>query len=153
MELFQKYKIIKENQSKNLVDHFHASLTQKQKALYAKRDNCGPAVLDFLDHAKNPELKRVRGYFKADKVVSEKNDFTTGMKKEFNDSGLNFDNPKHREDWINKSKYAEDWKSIPHYWAKHSNGDIHDPSGHAQFVKSGYAADLNPERYTENPHA
>ena len=131
------------------VDSFINSLSPNKVKFYSIRDNCGPAALDFLDYTKDPKLKRVSGYFKADTVVYDKADFTKEMKKEFAESGLDFNNSTDRKKWIEQSKYAEEWKEIPHYWVKDANGKIFDPSGQLQFIKTGLAKDLNPKRYIE----
>lgn len=132
--------------SSDLVDEFLKSTGGK----YGKRDMCGPACLDFRDWArreKGIELKRVRGEFVADEVVSAKADFTPEMKKEFAQSGLDWNSAADRKAWIEQSKYAEEWKRVPHYWTVDSEGNIHDPSGYQQLVKTGLAKDLDPSRY------
>jgi hypothetical protein len=135
-----------EGKESNLVDEFLKSTTQK----YNKRDMCGPACLDFIDWArreKGIDLKRVRGEFIADEVVSAKADFTPEMKKEFFRSGLDWNSAEDRKAWIEQSKYAEEWKGVPHYWTVDDKGNIHDPSGYQQLIKTGLAKDLDPSRY------
>ena len=129
----------------SLVDKFLKATGGK----YGKRDNCGPACLDFIDWAKQQgiELKRVRGEFVADEVVSAKADFTPEMKKEFMQSGLDWNSAKDRKAWIEQSEYAEEWRRVPHYWTVDKDGNIHDPSGYQQLVKTGLAKDLDPKRY------
>jgi len=129
----------------SLVDKFLKATGGK----YGKRDMCGPACLDFIDWAKQQgiELKRVRGEFVADEVVSAKADFTPEMKKEFAQSGLDWNSAADRKAWIEQSKYAEEWKRVPHYWTVDKDGNIHDPSGYQQLVKTGLAKDLDPSRY------
>jgi len=129
----------------SLVDKFLKATGGK----YGKRDMCGPACLDFIDWAKQQgiELKRVRGEFVADEVVSAKADFTPEMKKEFAQSGLDWNSAADRKAWIEQSKYAEEWKRVPHYWTVDKDGNIHDPSGYQQLVKTGLASDLDPGRY------
>ena len=134
-----------------LVQQFKKEVGAKQCSLYGKRDNCGPAALDFISWAESKGikgLKRIDGYFKADIPVSSKRDFTREMKQEFLNDGGNWDNAKERFDWINSSKYAKQWKYIPHYWVEDTNGKIYDPSGQQQFIDAGYAKDLNSDRYT-----
>lgn len=117
---------------------------------YAKRDNCGPACIDMAQWAKqkyNLPLERIRGYFIADNVVHDKEDFTPGMKREFRQTGLDFNNPMDRQQWIASSKYAEEWKKVPHYWLVDASGNIYDPVGQVQLFKSGLAPDLNKNRY------
>lgn len=140
------YKDIYNESQDDLVDEFLASTKQK----YGKRDQCGPACLDFISWARNEkgiELKRVRGEFVADQVVSAKADFTPEMKKEFAQSGLDWNSAADRKAWIEQSEYAEEWKRVPHYWTVDSEGNIHDPSGYQQLVKTGLAKDLDPSRY------
>jgi hypothetical protein len=70
------------------------------------------------------------------------------MKKEFSNSGLNFNNKEHRRQWIESNpKYSEEWKKIPHYWTIDEKGKIHDPSGHLQIIKQKFSSDLHPSRY------
>ena len=125
--------------------------TAKQCTIYGKRDNCGPAALDFISWAKSKgikDLKRINGYFKADIPVSSKKDFTREMKQEFLSDGRNWDSAKERFEWISNSQYAEQWKYIPHYWVEDSNNKIYDPVGQLQFIDTCYAKDLNSNRYT-----
>ena len=117
---------------------------------YARRDNCGPACIAMEYWAKrtyNIDLTRIRGYFVADKVVYDKADFTPEMKHEFMQSGLDFNQPAVRRRWIESSKYAEEWKKIPHYWLVDAQNNIYDPVGQAQLIDSGLATDLNNNRY------
>ena len=135
----------------DLVQQFKKEVGAKQCSLYGKRDNCGPAALDFISWAESKGikgLKRIDGYFKADIPISSKRDFTREMKQEFLNDGGNWDSAKERFDWINSSKYAKQWKYIPHYWVEDTNGKIYDPSGQQQFIDTGYAKDLNSNRYT-----
>jgi len=136
---------LQEEANDSLVDKFLKATGGK----YGKRDMCGPACLDFIDWAKQQgiELKRVRGEFVADEVVSAKADFTPEMKKEFAQSGLDWNSAADRKAWIEQSKYAEEWKRVPHYWTVDKDGNIHDPSGYQQLVKTGLASDLDPSRY------
>ena len=124
---------------------------------FCRRDGCGPAALDIMSFAKkeygieldSPFPNKTQGYFKADKVVSGKKDFTKEMKQEFLDGGGNFNNAKEREAWIENSKYSEAWKYIPHYWLVDKKGNIYDPVGQEQFINRKYAKDLDPDRYVE----
>jgi len=136
---------LQEEANGSLVDKFLKATGGK----YGKRDMCGPACLDFIDWAKQQgiELKRVRGEFVADEVVSAKADFTPEMKKEFAQSGLDWNSAADRKAWIEQSEYAEEWKRVPHYWTVDKDGNIHDPSGYQQLVKTGLASDLDPSRY------
>ena len=126
-------------------------------AYYCRRDNCGPAALDIMMFAKkeygieldSPFPNKTQGYFKADKVVSGKKDFTQEMKIEFLEDGGNFNSAKERRVWIENSKYSESWKYIPHYWLVDKKGNIYDPVGQEQFVDKKYAKDLDPNRYVE----
>ena len=137
----------------NEADEINGSLVDKfLKATggkYSKRDQCGPACIDFISWAKKQgiELKRVRGEFVADEVVHAKADFTPEMKREFMQSGLDWNSAADRKAWIEQSKYAEEWKRVPHYWTVDKDGNIHDPSGYQQLVKTGLASDLDPSRY------
>ena len=136
---------LQEEANDSLVDKFLKATGGK----YGKRDMCGPACLDFIDWAKQQgiELKRVRGEFVADEVVSAKADFTPEMKKEFAQSGLDWNSAADRKAWIEQSEYAEEWRRVPHYWTVDKDGNIHDPSGYQQLVKTGLASDLDPSRY------
>lgn len=135
----------------DLIQQFRKESGIKQCSIYDKRDNCGPAAIDFISWAKSKGiegLKRINGYFKADIPASSKRDFTREMKQEFLNDGGNWDSDKERFDWISNSKYAEQWKHIPHYWVEDTNGKIYDPVGQQQFIDTGYAKDINPDRYT-----
>lgn len=141
----QGKKKLKEDTS-SVVDEFLKSTGQK----FSKRDTCGPACIDFISWAKREkgiDLSRVRGEFVADEVVHDKADFTSQMKQEFMESGLNWNSAKDRKKWIEKSKYAQEWKRVPHYWTVDKKGNIHDPSGYQQLVATGLAKNLNPSRY------
>lgn len=141
---------LNENTHTNLVTEFLNQCTHDQQKFYSKRDNCGPACIDMLWWAKNNkhlELRRVEGEFYADSVVYDKADFTTEMKQEFKLSGLDFNDPRDRKQWIEDSKYAEAWTHIPHYWLIDNENNIHDPTGYIQFIKTGLSSDLSPSRY------
>jgi hypothetical protein len=132
----------------DLVTNFWNSLSDKQKRVYSIRDNCGPACLDFINFAKKNhgvDLKRISGFFKADIPVTEKADFTNEMKKELLSTGMDFNSADDRRKFVENSKYHEQWKHIPHYWAIDNSGKIYDPSGHAQFKHM--TADFDENRY------
>ena len=134
----------------DLISQFKQSLSISEKRFFAKRDNCGPAAIDFIAFAKkhNVTLYRVGGYFRADTVVYDKADFTKEMKQEFNG---NFNNAKERKEWLESNpKYTEEWKLIPHYWCEDTKGKIYDPFGEEQFIKTGLAKDLNEKRYEKD---
>ena len=141
---------IEENITQNLIDAWKKETSDSEIKMFCKRDGCGPGALDFKNFAKERgiELKRIEGFFHADKVASEKKDFTPEMKDEFLDQGGNFNNAKEREEWVENSKYSDQWKFIPHYWLEDDKGTIYDPVGQEQFIDMGFAKDLNKERYT-----
>ena len=142
---------IEENIIQNkLIDAWKKETSSSELKMFCKRDGCGPAALDLKSFAKERgiELKRIEGFFHADKVASEKKDFTPEMKDEFLDQGGNFNNAKEREEWVENSKYSDQWKFIPHYWLEDDKGTIYDPVGQEQFIDMGFAKDLNKERYT-----
>ena len=141
------------------LDHFgNPKFGQEMYRYYCRRDGCGPAALDITYFAKNKygiELKspfpnKTQGYFRADKVASNKKDFTPEMKIEFFEDGGNWDNAKERRVWIENSKYSEAWKYIPHYWLVDKKGNIYDPVGQEQFVDKKLAKDLDKSRYVED---
>ena len=142
---------IEENIIQNkLIDAWKKETSSSELKMFCKRDGCGPAALDLKSFAKERgiELKRIEGFFHADKVASEKKDFTPEMKDEFLDQGGNFNNAKEREEWVENSKYSDQWKFIPHYWLEDDKGNVYDPVGQEQFIDMGFAKDLNKERYT-----
>ena len=141
---------IEENITQNLIDAWKKETSDSEIKMFCKRDGCGPAALDLMSFAEERgiELKRIEGFFHADKVASEKKDFTPEMKDEFLDQGGNFNNAKEREEWVENSKYSDQWKFIPHYWLEDDKGNIYDPVGQEQFIDMGFAKDLNKERYT-----
>jgi uncharacterized protein YoxC len=142
--------LIKENIAQNLIDAWKKETSSSELKIFCKRDGCGPAALDLMSFAKERgiELKRIEGFFHADKVASEKNDFTPEMKDEFLDQGGDFNDAEEREEWVENSKYSDQWKFIPHYWLEDDKGTIYDPVGQEQFIDMGLAKDLNKERYT-----
>jgi hypothetical protein len=142
--------LIKENIAQNLIDAWKKETSSSELKIFCKRDGCGPAALDLMSFAKERgiELKRIEGFFHADKVASEKDDFTPEMKDEFLDQGGNFNDAEEREEWVENSKYSDQWKFIPHYWLEDDKGTIYDPVGQEQFIDMGLAKDLNKERYT-----
>ena len=133
-----------------LINLWKKETTDSELKYFCKRDNCGPAAIDFGNWAQSLgiKLKRVNGFFHADKVVSGKRDFTDQMKQEFLNQGGNFDSAEEREEWVANSKYSDQWKFIPHYWLEDNKGTVYDPVGQEQFIDAGYAKDLNPNRYS-----
>ena len=151
---FKSFLLESNNGHSNLVNDFLNDLqTKPNLQFYKKRDNCGPACSDLISYAKKRgiELKRVRGEFHGDSVVHDKKDFTSDMKNEFKSSGLDFNNASHRKQWLeNHPKYKDEWKKIPHYWTVDNSGNIHDPTGNEQIIKTGLSSDLNKNRYHSN---
>jgi GNAT superfamily N-acetyltransferase/predicted GNAT family acetyltransferase len=134
----------------HLVSEFLKSISPKELRYYTIRDNCGPAALHMKDWAegKGIDLTRHEGYFVADTVVYDKADFTKEMKREFIEQGLDFNDPTARKQFIESNpKYSEEWKKIPHYWLQDKQGNIYDPTGYIQFVKTGLSSDLDKSRY------
>lgn len=146
--------ILNESSSMELVSQFLKSIPPKELRYYSIRDNCGPAALHMMSWAreKGLELKRYGGYFVADNVVYDKADFTKEMKREFLQQGLNFNDPHARKEFIeSNSEYSEEWKKVPHYWLQDKQGNVYDPTGYIQFVKTGLAKDLATSRYLGKP--
>jgi hypothetical protein len=118
------------------------------KPSYSIRDNCGFAATElvelFLFH--NIQAVRIRGYFKCDIPVHNKKDFTPEMKKEFLQSGKDFNSRTDRLELIKNSSYHEEWLKCPHYWVEADN-QVFDPSGNGQFIESGLSSDLHISRY------
>lgn len=140
-------------ESNDLVTEFLKSISPRELRYYSVRDNCGPAALHMMDWAatKGIELKRQGGYFVADEVVYDKEDFTREMKKEFAQQGLNFNDSNARKQFIESNpKYSEEWKKVPHYWLQDARGEIYDPTGYIQFIKTGLASDLSKSRYIDD---
>ncbi|MEM2159378.1 MAG: hypothetical protein QXN55_00280 [Candidatus Nitrosotenuis sp.] len=80
-------------------------------------------------------MKRVKGEFKADKVVYDKADFTKEMRTDFISRKYgDFNSAADRKRFIEEF-YPEEWKLIPHYWVEDSRKNIYDPSGYPQFIK------------------
>ena len=124
---------------------------------YSIRDNCGVAANDLVKFVDEffPDLhfKRVEGAFKCDQVLYDKKDFTKEMSKELISLGLDFNNPEHRKSFLeNDERYAEEWKHCPHYWcvSMTEGNKIYDPSGYMQFILTGKAKDLHPNRYIKD---
>jgi len=134
----------------NLVSQFLKSISPKELRYYSIRDNCGPAALHMRDWAQKQgiDLKRHGGYFVADNVVSDKADFTKEMKRDFLKQGLDFNDPNARKEFIESNpEYSEEWKKVPHYWLQDKQGNVYDPTGYIQFIKTGLARDLDSRRY------
>ena len=146
--------ILNESSSTDLVSQFLKSIPPKELKYYSIRDNCGPAALHMMSWAreKGLELQRYGGYFVADNVVYDKADFTKEMKREFLQQGLDFNDPHARKEFIgSNSEYSEEWKKVPHYWLQDKQGNVYDPTGYIQFVKTGLAKDLASSRYLGKP--
>ena len=150
-EQLSLFKVAPSGKVFNLIQQFRQEAGSQQCSIYDKRDNCGPAALDFISWAESKgikDLKRIRGFFRADIPVSGKRDFTREMKQEFLKDGGNWNSAKERFEWISNSKYKEQWKYIPHFWVEDSKGRIYDTVGQQQFIDAGYSKDLNSDRYT-----
>jgi len=146
--------ILNESSSTNLVSNFLNSISPKELGYYSIRDNCGPSALHMISWAneRGLELQRYGGYFVADNVVYDKADFTKEMKREFLQQGLDFNDSQARKEFIESNpEYSEEWKKVPHYWLQDKQGNIYDPTGYIQFVKTGLAKDLNASRYLGKP--
>lgn len=127
---------------------FEIFMNDHYKYSYGIRDNCGIAAIDLMEFliSRGFNAERIQGNFKCDIPVHNKKDFTKEMMVEFNKTGLDFNAPKDRLEWIQSSSYFEEWLLCPHYWVE-VEGEILDPSGEAQFVESGLAKDLDSKRY------
>lgn len=142
------FKIFLESQN-NLIDEF-LDENKRQISFYKIRDNCGPAALDFISFCKKKgmKMKKISGFFKADHVVYEKNDFTKEMINELKADGYDFNKSTDRKKFLESNpKYREEWKLIPHFWAEDSEGNLYDPSGKLQFIDTKLSSDLNKSRY------
>jgi len=140
------------SEKEGLVSEFLKSISPKELKYYSIRDNCGPAALHMKDWAKTQgiDLKRHDGYFVADNVVYDKLDFTKEMKRDFLKQGLDFNNPTARKEFIESNpEYSEEWKKVPHYWLQDNQGNIYDPTGYIQFIKTGLSSDLDSWRYMD----
>jgi hypothetical protein len=150
IDLINKQGVTEGSEHEGLVLQFLKSITPKELRYYSIRDNCGPAALHMMDWAKGKGIKlnRVNGYFVADNVVYDKADFTKEMKHEFLQQGLDFNDPKSRQEFIaSNPKYSKEWKKVPHYWLQDDQGTVYDPTGYIQFIKTGLAKDLDKSRY------
>ncbi len=120
-----------------VTQEFLDQIYDRERIFYSKRDNCGPAVLDFIDWAKenkNLDLERIKGEVKLKDVVYDKADFTKEMRDELVRAGYKFNFPDDRKEFILKSKYKDLYYYSPHYWA-FGNNTIYDPAGLLQFGK------------------
>jgi hypothetical protein len=127
---------------------FQLFMTTKYQSFYGVRDNCGLAAIDLVNFFKIHGIRaeRIKGHFHCDLPVHDPKDFTKAMKAEFIQSGLDFNAPTDRLTWLQSSPYGAEWLNCPHYWVE-VEGEIFDPSGQAQFVYSGLAADTDTHRY------
>jgi hypothetical protein len=138
------------SEQEELVSQFLKSISPKELRYYSIRDNCGPAALHMRNWAEKQgiDLKRHGGYFVADNVVYDKLDFTKEMKQDFLKQGLDFNDPTARKEFIESNpEYSEEWKKVPHYWLQDNQGNIYDPTGYIQFIKTGLSSDLDSRRY------
>ena len=142
--------ILEEMMRPDLVSAYLKDISPRMLRYYSRRDNCGPAALDMVDWArkKGIDLDRVGGYFVADQVVFDKADFTKEMKRKFLSKDLDFNDAAARKQFIESNpEYREEWKKIPHYWVVDESGNIYDPTGYIQFIKTGLSKDLDKSRY------
>jgi hypothetical protein len=132
----------------DLTSKFLSDSSDRDKAFWKIRDNCGLCTLDMISWAKKQgiTLTRVKGHLKIDEVVHDKADFTHEMRDEFLKSGLSWNSATDRKQWIERSKYNEDWHLVPHFWAEDSKGNIYDPAGKLQNPK----LTLSTDRYIKN---
>ena len=137
--------------NQDLVKEFLESISEAKRIKYSKRDNCGPAVIDFLDWIKYDKklngFKKIKGVFNTDVPASEKLDFSREVRNIFNKTDLDFDNPNDRELFIQSLPDVNRYKRVLHYWAISNDSKIYDPSGNNQFIKTGLSKDLSPSRY------
>ena len=133
-----------------LIKAFHKESVKNNKyKLYCKRDNCGPAVLDFIDFAKSYrvyDIERVSGFFEADNFVHSFKDLTPEEHQMMKKEGLDPKLDKDRITFIQDNKIETELRFIPHYWAVRK-GKILDVVGDCQFIKTGLARDIKPYRY------
>lgn len=129
-------------------DVFKIFMENHWSSEYCIRGNCGPAAIYLVDFFKihKIEAERIKGHFKCDIPVHDKEDFTSEMKLEFRKSGLDFNSSEDRLNWIKESSYYQEWLLCPHYWVE-VDGEIFDPSGKAQFIDTGLALNLETYRY------
>lgn len=115
------------------------------------RDNCGIPAIDLELFAKqyNYDIPRINGFFKADKPLFLKKDFTPNELKQMKNQGLNPSEYQDRKQFAIQNNLIDELKFIPHSWNEY-NGKIIDLTGHKQFVETNIATDLNQKRYTTN---
>ena len=107
-------------------------------------------VLDRLaksrDQSKNGEYSEA-GDFVADIPLYEKLDFYKEELLQMKNLGLNPSLKDDRFEFMKIFNLENRQKRIPHYWNQDESGLIIDLSGYSQFVKKGFAKDLNQSRY------
>ena len=113
-----------------------------------ERDNCGTVAAAFSQYAVNHgfDVERVMGEFQFDKPDTDVKSFKKHERWEMEDEGLDFYSEEDRLAYIQSHGFEDAFSKGLHYWNEY-RGEIIDLSGEAQFVASGLAADLNPNRY------
>lgn len=113
-----------------------------------RRDNCGETAckLMWFLQSRGIDAERVQGEFLTDYPVYEFWDFTDQQRMEMRDHGLNPRRADDRYAYMTKMSLNSEHCRIPHYWLL-VEGEIVDPSGNAQFLRTGLSSDLNPSRY------
>ncbi len=114
-----------------------------------KRNNCGVPAADLVSYGKKHgyDITRVYGAFIVDNPEFHFDDFTPQERTSMLWANLNPKSKADRIKFAEKNNLVDELKRVPHYWNEH-NGQIIDLTGHAQFVKTGLARDLNPDRYS-----
>lgn len=114
-----------------------------------KRDNCGVVAAGFYMFMlqKGINVPRCKGDFVADIPLYEKLDFYKEELLQMKNLGLNPSLKDDRFEFMKIFNLENRQKRIPHYWNQDESGLIIDLSGYSQFVKKGFAKDLNQSRY------
>lgn len=135
--------------STDLVTKFLLQVPKTKYRHYSIRDNCEDAVDDLITWAQKQgtKLTKVKGRFRIDKFVYDKDDFTQTMINQIKKDGSDFNKPEDRKQWLKDNGYAEKYTHVPHYWAVDKSGKIYDPSGKMQFLNTGLAKNLDSSRY------
>ena len=136
----------------NSIENVIAQFKQEHRRdieLGCERDYCSEPVTLFAWFAAKHGLRtqQVRGAFKVDIPLFDKEDFYNDELAQMEDEGFNPNEKSDRIKFAKKHNMIDSLKLIPHYWSTH-NEQIIDFTAQTQFVDSELAADTSNSRYT-----
>jgi len=123
----------------------------KSIATGCNRNYCEVPTTDLVAFGKEHgyQIDKVYGNFVVGEPEFAFEDFTILEKQNMKFSFLDPNSKEDRIKFATKHKLIDELKKVPHYWNEY-NGQIIDLTGHAQFVETGLATDLNTNRYKKD---